>query len=108
MTLNLNVSDIALKKLQNTLGTKEYFRIRVDPGGCFGFQYIFIQEKEKKEDDIILEKEEVKILIDPQSVDFLENAELCYVDEMMGSHFFIKNPQAESSCGCKNSFSLKL
>lgn len=102
---NFSVSPLAASKI---IGFKEkgpYFRISVEPGGCFGFQYAFLFEKERQQEDFLLKKNGANILINKVSEPFLQNATLDYKDEMMGSYFFIENPKAQSSCGCKNSFS---
>lgn len=82
------------------------FRVMVDAGGCSGFQYIFSLDKEKGEDDHFFTAHGVTVVVDEASVPFLKDSELDYVEDMMGSSFQIKNPNAKSSCGCGSSFSI--
>ena len=81
-------------------------RIRVDGGGCQGFEYHFAEETTKNDDDTLFEKDGVHIVTDSVSLPFLENAEMDYVNDLIGAHFKINNPNASSSCGCGTSFSV--
>ncbi len=82
-------------------------RIRVTGGGCSGFQYDLVPDEEgKKEDDIEIEDRGVRILTDPESQTFLDNTTVDYVDSLQGSGFKLLNPNAKSSCGCGDSFSI--
>ena len=103
--INFSISKRARQKLRNLKDKGGFFRIRVDTGGCFGFQYAFSFDA-PKEDDHHIEQNGVSILIDKVSASFLDNSELDYQQEMIGSQFVIHNPSAQQSCGCKNSFSL--
>lgn len=87
-------------------GVPPILRIKVDSGGCSGFKYIFEFVSTIEKDDHIFEIGDVKVIVDAISLHFLENAELDFIDEMMGSYFLIKNPNAQSSCGCGSSFSV--
>ncbi len=80
-------------------------RIAVEGGGCSGFQYD-IKLDDPAEDDIILEGEGQKIVIDNVSLPFLSNAVIDYTQEIIGARFIIENPNATSSCGCGTSFSM--
>jgi iron-sulfur cluster insertion protein len=80
-------------------------RLSVLAGGCSGFQYRFELDRERQPDDIVIERDGARVLIDPASLDLLGGAELDYADELMGSHFTVRNPNATSSCGCGTSFS---
>ena len=82
-----------------------YLRIYVEGGGCSGFQYGFDITEEQNEDDFLVEKEEVKILIDSMSVSYLSGAKVDYKEDLIGSQFVINNPNAETTCGCGSSFS---
>ena len=106
--MKISVTDNAAKKLKKTLKTGEFFRVSVDAGGCFGFQYCFSVVSKTENNDISVKKNGVFILIDRVSLPFLENATLDFQEEMIGSHFVIHNPKARQSCGCKNSFSFDL
>ena len=80
-------------------------RVFVTGGGCSGFQYGFTFDEDVNEDDTIMEKNEVKLLIDAMSYQYLVGAEIDYTDGLEGAQFVIKNPNATSTCGCGNSFS---
>ena len=83
-----------------------YFRVSVDGGGCSGFQYKFDFDHNRTDDDILFRQHGVDILVDDMSLGFLENAQLDYVEELVGSFFRIENPNATASCGCGTSFSV--
>lgn len=80
-------------------------RVFVTGGGCSGFQYGFTFDEVTNEDDTILEKNGVTLLIDPMSFQYLVGAEIDYSEGLQGSQFVIKNPNATSTCGCGSSFS---
>lgn len=82
------------------------FRIMVSGGGCAGFQYSFSLDEIFREDDHVFQDKGVFLVIDEASLPFLEGVEIDYVEELIGASFQIKNPNASSSCGCGNSFSL--
>lgn len=79
-------------------------RIRIVSGGCVGFQYVFSFEDAPLADDIHIQTEGVHVVIDPVSLPFIQQGELDYVEELIGSSFVIKNPNAQGSCGCGSSF----
>jgi len=81
------------------------FRVSVEGGGCSGFQYD-IRLDEPAADDLVLEKDGERVLIDPVSLPFLADAEIDFADELIGARFVVKNPNAASTCGCGTSFSL--
>ena len=81
-------------------------RVAVLAGGCSGFQYRFELDRESAPDDVVVEHGGARVVIDPASLDLLAGAELDYTDELMGSHFAVRNPNASSSCGCGTSFSV--
>lgn len=81
-------------------------RVEVLAGGCSGLQYKFDLTAQQATDDLLLERDGAKILVDPVSLDFLAGAELDFKDSLMGAHFLVKNPNATSSCGCGTSFSV--
>ncbi len=80
-------------------------RVAVLAGGCSGFQYRFELDGAATADDMVVEQGGARVLIDPGSLDLLAGAELDYTDELMGSHFAVRNPNAKSACGCGTSFS---
>ena len=80
-------------------------RVFVTGGGCSGFQYGFTFDEVQNEDDSVMEKDGVKLLIDPMSYQYLSGAEIDYTEGLEGAQFVIKNPNATSTCGCGSSFS---
>jgi iron-sulfur cluster assembly accessory protein len=82
-------------------------RVAVLAGGCSGFQYRFELDGSPQTDDFVIERAGVKVMVDPASLDLLAGAELDYTDELMGSHFAVRNPNAKSACGCGTSFSVE-
>ncbi len=96
---------IALLKLEEGAGAA-FLRIAVSGGGCSGFQYHFSFEEERKEDDVVFEKNGVAIVVDETSLGLLAGAEVDFVEDLMGASFRVKNPNATSSCGCGHSFSV--
>jgi iron-sulfur cluster insertion protein len=80
-------------------------RVFVQGGGCSGFQYGFTFDEETGEDDTVMEKNGVSLLIDAMSYQYLVGAEIDYKDGLEGDQFVIKNPNATTTCGCGSSFS---
>ena len=106
---NINITEKAISKIQEVLKEQnmKYFRIRVKGGGCSGFQYVFKSEDSINENkDIIFNFKNLRILIDKNSMEFINESELDYKDELIGSSFSITNPNAKNSCGCGTSFSV--
>jgi iron-sulfur cluster insertion protein len=81
-------------------------RVFVSGGGCSGFQYGFTFDEVQNEDDTVMEKNGVSLLIDPMSYQYLIGAEIDYQENLEGSQFVIKNPNATTTCGCGSSFSV--
>jgi iron-sulfur cluster assembly accessory protein len=81
-------------------------RVAVLAGGCSGFQYRFELDSAAQPDDLTIEQAGARVLVDPVSLDLLSGGELDFTDELMGSHFAVRNPNAKSACGCGTSFSL--
>lgn len=81
-------------------------RVFVAGGGCSGFKYGFTFDELISEDDTVMEKNGVKLLIDPMSFQYLAGAEIDYQENAEGAQFVIKNPGASSTCGCGSSFSV--
>jgi iron-sulfur cluster assembly accessory protein len=81
-------------------------RLAVTGGGCSGFQYNFAIDESRMDDDLVLERDGAKILIDPVSLDFLAGSEIDFTDDLIGQAFKVNNPNATSSCGCGTSFSV--
>ncbi len=80
-------------------------RVYVTGGGCSGFQYGFTFDEEVNEDDTSVENGGVTVLIDAMSIQYLTGAEIDYKEDLSGSQFVIRNPNATTTCGCGSSFS---
>lgn len=102
------VTDRAFSRLAEIAAdaTTSCLRIAVEGGGCSGFQYDIRLEDNPAADDLVLEKDGARVLIDPVSLPFLADAEIDFTDELIGARFVINNPNASSSCGCGTSFSM--
>ena len=83
-----------------------FLRVSVSGGGCSGFQYGLSFDDTQNPDDHVFERGGVAVVVDDVSLDLLNGAELDFVEDLMGASFQIKNPNAASSCGCGNSFSI--
>lgn len=81
-------------------------RIAVSGGGCSGFQYGFTLDDRRLDEDVLFERSGIKVVIDTTSLELIQGAELDFVEELVGSSFQVRNPNASSSCGCGNSFSI--
>ena len=81
-------------------------RITISGGGCAGFQYGFDFDDKISEDDLIFERDGVKVVIDEMSLSLVKNGEVDFKENLLGSFFAIENPNATSSCGCGTSFSI--
>ncbi|MEM7569962.1 MAG: iron-sulfur cluster insertion protein ErpA [Pseudomonadota bacterium] len=81
-------------------------RLGVTGGGCSGFQYTFGFEEDVADGDIVIERDGVKMLIDDMSLLYVTGSELDFVEDLVGASFQVKNPNAQSSCGCGTSFSV--
>lgn len=95
------ISQIAAAEAANKL-----FRVSVEGGGCSGFQYKFDMVDSRSDDDVVVERDGAQMLVDPVSLDYLKGSEVDFVDDLMGASFRIRNPNAQSSCGCGTSFAL--
>lgn len=110
-SVNMSMTDSAAKRI-SFLRQKEgkpdlMLRISVMGGGCSGFQYALEFDDTVNPDDFTFEKNGSKIVTDATSMQFLQNAEVDYVQDMIKSAFKIRNPNEASGCGCGKSFSVK-
>ena len=95
-----------VKKLIEEEGNNDLkLRVFVSGGGCSGFKYGFTFDELINEDDTVMEKNGVKLVIDPMSFQYLVGSEIDYQENLQGAQFIIKNPSATSTCGCGSSFS---
>ncbi len=81
-------------------------RVFISGGGCSGFQYGFTFDENVNEDDAVIERGGVKLLIDSMSMQYLTGAEIDYTEGLEGAQFVIRNPNATTTCGCGSSFSV--
>lgn len=106
----INITDNAKKKIIELLNEEKNpnlcLRTFVQGGGCSGFQYGFTFDEEIAQDDYSFPIGNFNLLVDAMSMQYLENAEIDYKDDLSGSSFTINNPNAQSTCGCGSSFSI--
>ncbi|MEO0680260.1 MAG: iron-sulfur cluster assembly accessory protein [Pseudomonadota bacterium] len=95
-----------LAEIAEVEGRPMLLRVAVEGGGCSGFQYEIALAETAEADDLVLEKDGQRVLVDPVSLPFLANARIDFVEEIVGSKFAIENPNATSACGCGVSFSM--
>lgn len=81
-------------------------RIFVQGGGCSGFSYGFAWETDSADDDFVIDKDNLKFLVDSMSMQYLQGATIDYKEDLEGNNFVIQNPNAETTCGCGSSFSV--
>jgi iron-sulfur cluster assembly accessory protein len=108
LSLPPKVTDRAFARLAEInagTGEAKALRVAVEGGGCSGFQYD-IRLDDPAEDDLVLEKDGQKVLVDSVSLPFLANATIDFAEALIGARFVIENPNATSSCGCGTSFSM--
>ena len=106
---DIQVSERAARRIGEILkgeAAGAMLRVSVAGGGCSGFQYKFDIERERAEDDIVIERGGALVLVDPVSSQYLAGAEIDFVDDLIGAAFKVNNPNATASCGCGTSFSL--
>jgi iron-sulfur cluster insertion protein len=96
---------IAMLKAQEQ-AENAFLRIAVSGGGCSGFQYGLSFDDQRNDDDFVFERDGIGVVVDDVSLDLLKGAEVDFVEDLMGASFQIRNPNAASSCGCGNSFSI--
>ena len=96
---------IAVLREQEQVGGA-LLRIAVSGGGCSGFQYGLSFDDQTNPDDRVFARDGVGVVVDDVSLDLLNGAEVDFVEDLMGASFQIRNPNAASSCGCGNSFSI--
>src|SRR4051794_34478166 len=109
MTNSVSVSERAARRISRILQSEpsgSMLRISVEGGGCSGFQYKFGFVTERQEDDVAIVGEGATVLIDEMSLQYMQGAELDYVEDLIGSAFKINNPQAVAACGCGTSFTV--
>jgi iron-sulfur cluster insertion protein len=109
LRLPVTVTDRAFARLAEIAaeaGEAKALRVAVLGGGCSGFQYEIQLEDAPAADDLVIEKDGMRVLIDPDSRPFLEGSVIDFTDELIGARFAVQNPNAASTCGCGTSFSI--
>lgn len=106
----INLTESALTKLADIFAEENNpnlnLRVFVSGGGCSGFTYGFTFDEDINEDDFVIEKNSIKLLVDQMSYQYLVGATIDYIEDIRGSQFSITNPNATSTCGCGSSFSV--
>lgn len=105
----VTLSDRAAARIAKLLAKEpagSSLRVSVEGGGCSGFQYGFNFVGERNEDDLVIEKNGARVLVDSMSLEYMGGSEIDFVDALIGQSFQIRNPHATSSCGCGVSFSV--
>jgi iron-sulfur cluster assembly accessory protein len=105
----VTLSDAAARRIATILGSSpemQALRVSVEGGGCSGFSYKFDLVEDQQDDDLVLEKNNARVLIDQLSLVYMDGSEIDFVDNLLGQSFQIKNPNAVANCGCGTSFSI--
>lgn len=106
----INLSARAVQKVRDLVEEEQNpglkLRVYITGGGCSGFQYGFTFEDAAADDDTVIEREGVAVLVDPMSFQYLVGSEVDYTEGLEGSRFVINNPNATTTCGCGASFSI--
>lgn len=107
----LSFTDAAVSKVHSLItgegNPNLKLRVYIVGGGCSGFQYGFGFDEAVNEDDIIINKGSVNVVVDAMSAQYLMGSVIDYTENLQGAKFVVKNPNAETTCGCGSSFSLK-
>ena len=110
VALPLEFTDAAAKKVKVLIADEENpnlkLRVYITGGGCSGFQYGFTFDEIANEDDTVMQKNGVSLLIDAMSYQYLVGAEIDYKEDLQGAQFVIRNPSATTTCGCGSSFGI--
>ncbi|MGQ3674058.1 iron-sulfur cluster insertion protein ErpA [Xanthobacter sp. TB0139] len=108
-TTDFSVTDAAARRISQIMKKEaegSFLRLSVEGGGCSGFSYKYDVTTQQNDDDLIIEKNGAKVVVDAISLELVRGSELDYVSSLMGSAFQVRNPQATASCGCGTSFSV--
>ena len=106
---SITISPRAARRIAELLSSEDaqaLFRVSVEGGGCSGFQYRFDLVKERAPDDLLVERDGARVVVDPISLGFVQGAELDFVDDLIGAQFKVNNPNVTAACGCGTSFTV--
>ena len=110
LSQSLTLTDSAMSRIANVMSANEElgvkFRVYVTGGGCSGFQYGFKFDSETAFDDDVIDFDNFSVLLDSMSYPYLYGSTLDFVEDLSGSKFVIKNPNAKTTCGCGESFTI--
>jgi iron-sulfur cluster insertion protein len=108
--INIIFTDAAAHKVSNLISEEDNpnlkLRVFISGGGCSGFQYGFTFDENIENGDSQIENQGVTLLIDPMSIQYLMGAEIDYKEDLQGAQFIIRNPNAQTTCGCGSSFTV--
>ncbi|WP_045835783.1 iron-sulfur cluster insertion protein ErpA [Hyphomicrobium sp. 99] len=107
--MTITVTERAATRIAEITATEAeapILRVSVEGGGCSGFQYKFDLVGNHADDDLVIERNGAVVVIDPVSAQYMEGAQIDFVDDLIGASFKISNPVATASCGCGTSFSI--
>lgn len=108
--VSLVFTDSAANKVSELIAEEQNdqlkLRVYISGGGCSGFQYGFTFDENIEDGDTCIEKNGVTLLVDPMSGQYLQGAEIDYIENIEGAQFVIRNPNAETTCGCGSSFAV--
>lgn len=104
------LTDSAARKVKSLIAEEENdqlkLRVYITGGGCAGFSYGFSFDEASKDGDTIVEKDDVTLLVDSLSIQYLAGSEVDYTEGLQGARFVVNNPNADTTCGCGSSFSV--
>ena len=108
--MDIAISQSALNKVRALIeeegNAQLALRVFVTGGGCSGFSYGFTFDEDTADDDAVVSTDGVTVVVDPMSFQYLEGAEIDYQENLQGAAFVVQNPNAATTCGCGNSFSI--
>lgn len=108
--VDIRISDRATAKAREIFASHAdaggMLRVYVQGGGCSGFQYGFDLENDSEADDYVVERDGVRLVVDPLSYQYIVGSEIDYQEDLQGSQFVVRNPNASTTCGCGLSFSI--
>ena len=108
--VDIRISDRATAKAREIFTSHAeaggLLRVYVQGGGCSGFQYGFDLEHDSEADDYVVERDGVRLVVDPLSYQYIIGSEIDYQEDLQGSQFVVRNPNASTTCGCGLSFSI--